>query len=170
MLGWNIAISRRQHLPPVPPRFEHDWPHGPARALLWLASALRFSARSPMPDAYAGLQALAQRRSVVVVTGRSHLARGLTQRWLQRHRLAPFVSELCCNDTNLRTAHFKLHILRQRHIPEHIDDDGATVLFLANQGVARVYLRDWPRNRGLPYPANVVPITSLAAAAAEHLR
>lgn len=168
LLGWNIAISRRTDLPSPPTSFAHDWPRGPARPLLWLANAARFFARVPTPDAREGLQLLAQRRSVVLITGRSHLARSLTERWLRRHGLEQYVAELRCNDTDLRTAHFKLRVLRERAITEHVDDDGATAMFLARSGLGRVYLRDWPRNRGLPYPANVVRILSLSDLA-QHL-
>jgi hypothetical protein len=44
---------------------------------------------------------------------------------------------------------------------EHVDDDGATAYYLAHHSLPRVYLRDWPRNRGLPYPANVEVVGSL---------
>jgi uncharacterized HAD superfamily protein len=162
-LGWNVAISRRTDLPPPPVRFTRGWPRGGFRALLWLANTVRFSARSPMPDAREGLQLLAQRRSVVIVTGRSELARGLTESWLRRHGLMPFVSQLRCNGTDLGSAHFKLVVLREYAIVEHVDDDGATALLLAREGIRRVYLRDWRRNRGLPYPANVVRVSTLPA-------
>ena len=32
---------------------------------------------------------------------------------------------------------------------------------LAERGPARVYLRDWPRNRGLAYPSNVTRVADL---------
>ncbi len=134
--------------------------------MLWLASNLRYRARSPLADAQEGLRLLAERRSVVLITGRSDLARGLTERWLRRHGLDRYLAELCFNRTNLRSAQFKLHTLRERSIPEHIDDDGATALLLARQGIRRVYLRDWPGNRGLPYPQAVVRLLSLPAIAA----
>ncbi len=45
-------------------------------------------------------------------------------------------------------------------IREHVDDDGSVAYYLANHGV-RVFLRRWPRNRGLPYPDGVVVVKSL---------
>ena len=37
--------------------------------------------------------------------------------------------------------------------------------FLARKGLRRVYLRDWPRNRGYKYPESVVRVDSLTQVA-----
>jgi hypothetical protein len=47
-------------------------------------------------------------------------------------------------------------MLRTLKIEEHADDDGAITYYLAKKGIPRLYLRDWPRNVGLPYPNNVI--------------
>lgn len=110
--------------------------------------------RRPLPGVREGLTALAAVRRPVLVTGRSWLSRRLIQRWLERYQLAGFFHDVVPNNTNLSTAHFKLWTARRLGHGEHVDDDGSIAYYLAANGI-RVFLRDWPRNRGLPYPAGV---------------
>jgi hypothetical protein len=163
-LGWNVAISRRLDLPPLPTRIERPGaPVGWRRSFVLLRSALevaRYLARRPMPEVRDALAELATRRHPVVVSGRSWLVRALVERWLERYGLAPYVAAVYLNDVALPSAQFKLSVLQRLGIGEHVDDDGATALYLARHGIA-VYLCDWPRNRGLPYPTNVQPVRSL---------
>jgi hypothetical protein len=53
-------------------------------------------------------------------------------------------------------------MLRRLNIDEHVDDDGAITYYLAKKGIKQLFLRDWPRNQGLPYPANVAHFTNIS--------
>jgi hypothetical protein len=135
----------------------------PARAFVlpcWLGGTfdhLRFDFRRPLPEAREALSALAELREVVVLTGR----RTSPQQWLRRHGLAEPVSRVVINDSAEASAHFKLRCVQELGAVEHIDDDGRTARLLAERGPARVYLRDWPRNRGMSYPSNVTRVADL---------
>ncbi|MHB8619243.1 MAG: hypothetical protein ACYDAG_06710 [Chloroflexota bacterium] len=170
-LNSNIAISRGLALPPLPPavilkeltpeqrrgyqRLRRRWEY------------LRYLGRRPLPGVMEGLRALAQIRQPVLVTGRSWFARSLIERWLTRHGLAEFFDRLLPNNTALASGQFKLWTSHSLGSREHVDDDGSIAYYLANQGL-RVYLRDWPRNRGLPYPRQVTAY-HLLTEVAEHL-
>ena len=91
--------------------------------------------------------------------------RPLVWRWLRRHGLAPYIADVHLNDAHLPSAQFKLYTLRRLGATEHVDDDGATAYYLAFHGGVTVYLCDWPRNRGLPYPASVRVVRGLAGVA-----
>lgn len=167
-LGWNVAISRRTDLPALPDAREAG-PRNRRSArqnLHWLSHTLRYLGRRPLPEAAEGLAALSAVRRPVVVTGRSWLVESAVRRWLARYHLDRFIEDVQANNTNLRTAHFKLRIARQRDIEEQVDDDGSIAYFLARHGLRRVFLRDWPRNRGLPYPENVTIVSGLPEVAA----
>ena len=155
-LGTNIAISRKMGLPPLPAQVrEFSGEHRRAYQRLrrrW--EMVRYLGRKPLPDIREGLEALARVRRPVLVTGRSWFARHLIQRWLERHDLAGFFADVLPNNTDLATAHFKLWTAQRLGHHEHVDDDGSVAYFMANHGI-RVFLRDWPRNRGLPYPDGV---------------
>ena len=149
----NLGIGRRlidADAPPprafVPPR--------------WLAAPLdhlRFDLRPPLPEAREALAMLSGVRRVVVLTGR----RSSPARWLRRHGLDGFVERMILNDSVDASPHFKLRQVRALGAAEHIDDDGSTAQLLAESGPARVYLRDWPRNRGLPRPELVTRVADL---------
>ena len=149
----NLGIGRRlidADAPPprafVPPR--------------WLAAPLdhlRFDFRPPLPEAREALSMLSGVRRVVVLTGR----RSSPARWLQRHRLDGLVERVIINDSADASPHFKLRHVQALAAAEHIDDDGSTAQLLAERGPARVYVRDWPRNRGLPRPERVTRVRDL---------
>ena len=164
-LGWNVAISRRLDVPPLPPRVHGVGTTERFRRNWWLARMgiefARYYGRAPLPGAAEAVRALARVRRLVVVSGRCWVVRPLVERWLARHGMATSIAAIHLNDRHLRTAQFKLWTLRVRGIGEHVDDDGATAWYLATHGVGRVYLCDWPRNRGLPYPQAVEPVRSL---------
>jgi hypothetical protein len=154
--GRNIAISRRLQLPRMPAdvselaterrrvyqRLRRRW------------ETMRYMGRRPLPDIRDGLEALVAVRRPVLVTGRSSFARHLIHRWLERYELAGFFVDVLPNHTNLSGAHYKLWTAQRLGHAEHVDDDGSVAFYMASHGV-RVFLRDWPRNRGLPYPAGV---------------
>jgi hypothetical protein len=167
-LGWNVAISRRLDTRPLPetvPMLGLDRRWGQR---YWLArSALefaRYGGRQPLPGVREALARLATVRRLVVVSGRRWVVRPLVRRWLARHGLVEFVADVYLNDVALPSAQFKLWTLRLT-IGEYVDDDGATAHYLASHSAVVVYLCEWPRNRGLPYPGNVQPVPSLLALA-----
>ncbi|MBI4497615.1 MAG: hypothetical protein HY689_06950 [Chloroflexi bacterium] len=167
--GINFAIRRGLRGRPLPTAF--SWKGGApprGRFLRMGLEVLRFAGRRPMPDAAAGLRAVVELRRPLLVTGRSVLGQALLERWLERHDLRQYFAEVLPNPTALTGPQYKLWTARTRGLREHVDDDGATVYYLALHGVHRVYLRDWPRNRGLPYPPSVQVIRSLEELA-EHL-
>ena len=168
-LGWNVAISRRLDTPPLPETvaglgLDRRW-----RQRYWLArTALefaRYGGRQPLPGVRDALARLATVRRPVVLSGRRWVVRPLVRRWLARHGLAEFVADIYLNDVALPSAQFKLWTLQRLGIGEHVDDDGATAHYLASHSAVLVYLCDWPRNRGLPYPPGVQPVPSLLALA-----
>ncbi|MEZ4552629.1 MAG: hypothetical protein AB7L91_13400 [Dehalococcoidia bacterium] len=153
ILGWNIGISRHFVDPdaaPVPARVPPRWFSRPA-------DYLRFNFRRPLPGVDAALEELHALREVVILTGRRTDPRG----WLHRHGLDRHVDRIVVNDTGLRSAHFKLRMVAHLEASEHVDDDGRTAQLLAQRSTTRVYLRDWPRNRGLPFTAGVTRVADL---------
>lgn len=172
-LGWNVAISRNLGIPPLPEEVRRADPaarRSARHALRRLTHEVRYLGRQPLPTAREGLAAIARLRRPIIVTGRSWLVQASIRRWLDRYGLASFVEDVVPNDTNLRTAQFKLRIARERGIAEQVDDDGSIAYYLARQGLTRVYLCDWPRNRGLPYPPNVVVVRGLIEVAEDLAR
>ncbi len=169
-LGLNLGIGRRlEKRPPAesPPPLELRGVH----RLVWLTVEwLRYAGRVSMPDAREGLAAIARHRKVILVSGRKELARPWVERWLRRYGLREYISDVRLNNTRLSTARFKLLVARQVGAREHCDDDGPTAIYLAQNGVPRVYLRDWFMNRGLPYPPNVVVVRSLLEVAEDLAR
>jgi hypothetical protein len=168
-LGWNVAISRRLDTPALPESVAGLGLERRSRQQYWLArSALefaRYTGRRPLPGVREALRRLATVRRLVVVSGRRWVVRPLVRRWLARYGLSEFVADVYLNDVALSTAQFKLWILQRLDIGEHVDDDGATAHFVASHSQVVVYLCDWPRNRGLPYPPGVQPVPSLLALA-----
>ena len=81
-------------------------------------------------------------------------------------RLRRLLDGVVINETSLRSPHFKLAAIAELGASEHIDDDGRTVQLLAQRSQAQPYLRDWPRNRGLPYDERVRRVADLGALAA----
>jgi hypothetical protein len=127
-----------------------------------LSQQLRYFGRRPMPGAHAGIAEVYKHRNLIIITGRSHLARKIVQAWLKRYQLDKYILDVFANYTDQSTRKYKLHLLRQFEINEHADDDGGIVYYLAKCGVSHVYLRDWRRNTGLPYPSNVVRFTHIS--------
>ena len=156
--GRNLGIGRRlidpDATPPpasVPPR--------------WLSAPfdrLRFDARRPLPGVAAALARLRATRRVVVLTGR----RSAPRRWLRRHGLDAFLDGVIVNATPLRSAHYKLAVVAELGARAHVDDDAPTAQLLAERSAARPFLRDWPRNRGLPLHPRVERVADLGALAA----
>lgn len=157
-LNRNLGIHRAfldPHAPPEPARV-------PARWLRRIADPLRFELRRPLPGARMALAELRELRTLLLLTGR----RSRPDRWLRRHGFAPLLDGVVVNETGLRSPHFKLDTIAELGAAEHIDDDGRTVQLIAQRSGAQPYLRDWPRNRGLPYDERVRRVADLGALAA----
>ena len=154
IFGWNIGISREFLDPDAPPRRASVPPEWFSRP----ADYLRFNFRHPLPGVGPALERLHAARTVVILTGRrtSPLA------WLRRYGLEGSIDRIVLNDTELRSAHFKLRMVAELGAAEHVDDDGRTVQLLAQRSATRVFLRDWPRNRALAYAAGVTRVADLA--------
>lgn len=153
ILGWNVGISREFVDPDAAPRPARV----PPRCFSRPADYLRFNFRRPLPGVAAAIEELHAVREVVILTGR----RTDPGAWLRRHGLAAHIDRIVTNDTDLRSAHFKLRMVGRLEAAEHIDDDGRTAQLLAQRSHARVYLRDWPRNRGLAFTAGVTRVADL---------
>jgi hypothetical protein len=94
----------------------------------------------------------------------------LVERWLQRAGLAGRV-QVRMAPPGLRPPQHKLAIARIAGIDAHIDDDPRTAYYLAEHGVARVYLLDHAGAHGdLPLPTNVTLVRSLREFADEIAR
>ncbi len=156
-LGVNLGLHRRfldPHGAPPAARVPPRW-------LSRLVDRPRFALRRPLPGAREALARLAAERRLVVLTGR----RTSPGRWLARHGLAGFVEAVRINEDRLASPHYKLAAVEELGAAEHIDDDPRTVQLLAERAACRVFLRDWPRNRGLPYAPGVTRVDDLGALA-----
>ena len=156
--GRNLGIGRRlldPAAPPPPARTPPRWLSAPL-------DGLRFGARRPLPGVAAALARLRASRRVVVLTGR----RSSPRRWLRRHGLENLVDGVIVNATPLRSAHYKLEAVAALGAGAHLDDDAPTAQLLAERSAARPFLRDWPRNRGLPLHPRVERVADLGALAA----
>lgn len=157
ILGLNLGISTQFLDPEGEPPPARVWPR-------WLGDpldAIRFGVRRPLPEAAGALARLAPHRTLVLVTGRRSDPRG----WLERYDLAEHLDDVRFNEGPLRSAHFKLEVVRAIGAAEHIDDDGRTAQLIAQASTARSYLRDWPRNRGAEYDPGVMRVADLTALA-----
>lgn len=151
--GWNVGISGRFLDPDAPPRpasIPPRWLRGP-----W--DTFRFNPRRPLPDARDGLARLRQVRRLVVVTGR----RSYPSWWLRRHGLIAYFDRVMVNEGPLRSPHYKLDALDLLGAAEHIDDDPRTAQLLAQRSRARVFLRNWPTNRGIDLDPRITRVDDL---------
>jgi phosphoglycolate phosphatase-like HAD superfamily hydrolase len=117
----------------------------------------RFDLRRPLPRVEEALRTLRELRTVYLLTGR----RTSPARWLARYRLDGFIDRVIINETALRSPHYKLHAIEELGAQEHVDDDGRTAQLIAGGSAVRVFLVDWPRNRGPQYHDQVTRVRSL---------
>lgn len=152
-LGINMGISRTFVDPeaePLPARVPPRWFSG-------VADPARFNLRRPLPEAWSALGMLRPLRQIVVLTGR----RSSPGWWLRRHRMMDLVDRVVINDSALRSPHYKLRELEALGAADHIDDDGRTAQLLAERGSARIFLRDWPRNRSALYDPRIIRVPDI---------
>ena len=154
----NLGIHRGFLDPAAPPALARV----PRRWFSRIADPLRFELRRPLRGAREAIEELRAQRTLVLLTGR----RSRPDRWLRRHGFARLLDGVVINETPLRSPHFKLQAIAELGAVEHIDDDGRTVQLLAQRSLAQPYVRDWPRNRGLPYDERVRRVADLGALAA----
>jgi len=160
-LGQNRVLGRKLHDDELPESVRQV--DAPAKGLSqksWLRfrgffETIKYLGRVPMPRAYEGVVAISQVRRLVIITGRSFLAKEIVEAWLRKYNMAQYFIGVYPNNTDLGTRKYKLHTLRNMGITEHADDDGAISYYLANKGI-QIYLRDWEQNVGLPYAQSVV--------------
>ncbi|MFQ5934441.1 MAG: hypothetical protein ACE5KI_07345 [Dehalococcoidia bacterium] len=133
-----------------------------------LFNHLKYIGRIPMSDARVALPSIKQYRDLALVTSRTALVHRLVESWLERHEMLNLFESVYTNDTGLPSPEFKWQVLSERGIEEFVDDDGRVADFLGRKGLNRIFLRDWPRNRGYQYPDNVVRVSSLKEVS-EHL-
>ena len=129
----------------------------PPRWLSQIVDHVRFDLRRPLPGVREALAELRELRTVVLLTGR----RSPPGHWLGWHGFAPLLDDVVVNGTPLSSPHFKLEAVAGLGAVEHIDDDGRTAQLLAQRSAARPYVRDWPRNRGLPLDERVRRVADL---------
>jgi hypothetical protein len=166
--GQNRVLGRNLHDEELPENIRMV--DGPATSLqrrIYLQARglfedLKYFGRDPMPAAREGIIAGSQYRTPVIITGRSYLAKSIIDVWLKKYKMEEYFSAIYANNTVLPTRQFKLYMLRRLNIDEHVDDDGAITYYLAKKGIKQLFLRDWPRNQGLPYPENVTHFTNIA--------
>lgn len=162
-LGVNPGVSPRPRpVPPLPPdaasRYRDAAPSSPLRGLIeWL----RFAWRRPDPDARATLEALSQRATLIITTGRSEAGRGVVLAWLRRHGLDPYVESIYLSPPSLRTRHHKLATLQRIGAQVHVDDDPTAIWYLARNGVQRPVFREWPSTARTETPPGVLRIRRL---------
>ena len=123
---------------------------------------LKYLGRVPMANAREGIIEVCKYRTPVIITGRSYMAKRIIEAWLKKFDMADYFSAIYANNTALPTRQFKLYMLRRLNIQEHLDDDGAITYYLATKGIKQLFLRDWDRNQGLPYPPNVEHFTNIS--------
>ena len=155
--GVNLGISRRFYHP-------DERPHRavvPPRWLSWPLDHLRFDLRRPLPGVADALARLREVRRLAVLTGR----RSSPAHWLRWHGLDEYLDNTYWNVTWVPSPHFKLHALTVLEGLEHIDDDGRTAQLVAEHSEVRPFVRDWPRNRDLPYHERVERVADLGALA-----
>ena len=166
--GMNHVLGRKLHEEDLPENIRLV--EGPATTLQrriylqarGLVETAKYFGRDPMANARDGIIAVSQYRTPVIITGRSYMAKSIIDAWLKKYKMEEYFSAIYANNTALPTRQFKLHMLRRLKIEEHVDDDGAITYYLAKKGIRQLYLRDWDRNEGLPYPPNVAHFTNIS--------
>ena len=133
-------------------------------AMKWLLK-LKYYGRRPLEDAREGIESISEFRTPVLVTSRNGLGAGLIEAWLKAHGFLHLFREIRSNCMGLRSPDFKWHMCSELGIEEFVDDDGRVADHLSRKGLSRVFLRDWPRNRGYDYGENVTRVTGLTEVA-----
>lgn len=153
MFGLNLGIHSTFLDPDAAPPAARVWPR-------WLGAPLdhlRFDLRRPFAGARDALERLSQHRRLVLLTGR----RSDPSYWLRWYGLRDYYSEIVVNRGGLKSPHHKFEQVTRLGAVEHVDDDARTAQLLAQRAGIAVYLRDWPRNRGLDFAPGVTRFADL---------
>ena len=142
-----------------------DTPSGIGLMAMKLLLKLKYYGRRPLEDAREGIESISEFRTPVLVTSRNGLGVGLIEGWLKAHGFLHLFREIRSNNLGLRSPDFKWHMCSELGIEEFVDDDGRVADHLSRKGLSRVFLRDWPRNRGYQYGDNVTRVTGLTEVA-----
>jgi phosphoglycolate phosphatase-like HAD superfamily hydrolase len=129
-----------------------------------LLTSVRYAGRRPLLDAQLGLSHLSEKRQIAIVTGRPARMIPDIRSWLTRYGLDDLISFIFANDTGFSIPRFKLEMAEKLNAHEFVEDDGRTARFLHRFGVANVFLREWPKNRG-NYPEQIRVVRSLSEVA-----
>ena len=115
--------------------------------LSWPVERWFYGWRRPMPGAREGFHAVAARFACAAVSARAESTRGVTERWLERElgALPPLHLRPTWRE---RSSAFKARVIPALGAFAHFEDDPNTALLLAER-IPRVFLVDWPRNRGV---------------------
>ena len=81
---------------------------------------------------------------------------------MRRYGLEGLLDDVIVNASPLSSPHYKLEAVIGLGAAEHIDDDGRTVQLLAERSEVTPFIRDWPRNRDLPFHSRVRRVADLA--------
>jgi FMN phosphatase YigB (HAD superfamily) len=155
--------GRARYVPPLPADVDRRYQEVPkeASAVRLALEWLRFGWRRPDPQAAGVLRELAQRRRIIITTGRSAAGRPVLEGWLRQHGLERFIEDVHMSPASLSTRQHKLASLRQSGIDEHVDDDPVAIRYLREYGVERLYFRAWPNTAGASLPEGVVRVRAL---------
>ena len=154
ILGLNIGIHRTFLDPEAEPPLASPPPR-------WLGAPLdhlRFDLRVPLAGSREALERLRAVRQLVVVTGR----RTYPSWWMRRHGFSALFDRVLINETHFSSPHYKLEAVGMMDASEHIDDDPRTAQLLAQRSRAQVFLREWPKNRGVALDPRVERVRDLS--------
>lgn len=160
-LGLNLPIApgpyRASHQPSIKKK-----PTSRARlAAFRVLLRLKYYGRKPLPDALSGIRDISKHRTPILVTSRNGHGADIIHRWLKTNGFLELFDEVHSNDLGLPSPDFKWRMCSELGIDEFVDDDGRVADLLSQNGLSRVFLRDWPRNRGYDYPDNVIRVNSI---------
>ena len=122
---------------------------------------LKYYGRKPLPDALSGIREISKYRTPILVTSRNGHGSDIILSWLKANGFLEFFNDVHSNNLGLPSPDFKWRICSELGIEEFVDDDGRVADLLSRNGLARVFLRDWPRNRGYDYSENVIRVNSI---------
>lgn len=137
-------------------------PSGIGLAAFKLLLRVKYHGRVPLPDALSGIEAVGEYRTPVLVTSRNGLGSDIIFNWLEANGFLRLFQNVYSNNLGLPSPEFKWRMCSELGIDEFVDDDGRVADLLSRNGLSRVFLRDWPRNRAFEYRENVVRVKTLA--------
>ena len=160
-LGLNLPIAPGPYRERPSSPASRRVPLGLGRLALGAFLRLKYFARRPLPDALAGIKAICEHRTPVLITSRNGAGMELIYSWLRRYGFIDMFGDVHANSLGLPSPDFKWHMCSHLGIEEFVDDDGRVADLLSRKGLKKIFLRDWPRNRGYDYLPNVTRVKGL---------